>query len=627
MKQNSIFIALFKFAFLITLHSLVVHAENAEPQNYMGLAEFYGQAPWASVHRDSRNSDFSPLVTTTKLRTSWSVLDGAALINPGVIDSNGNHYVTSGRGPSFSHLHAIDANGNLLWESPKQSDAYDLDALAGFNSPVIDPAGDIYIGDGNQFWAFHADGKLKWVSPLPDSGNPFVYQIISKQGYVGGITVDGKVLFYNRHNGKLALPIFRLPKGVSPARGPALPGLWQGGLFHESVIELFKQIAFGYSVQVANAPAVHPETGRVFITASGPKDGDSLSGVLYGLDIKESGVQIAFATKMGGGSGTSPALSPDASIVYSADGVGQMLAVDTNTGEVIWAAKGEGLLSPAIASDGTILTGDIFAAPTVVALNPKDGSKKWAKSYDDYAATVLPTLDARPPEFPSGKPVARLVSVISASADNVWVGMNLGYDYHQPGGGLTLPVPHKTVVCALQPEDGELRDCVEVRDTVEGMINIGTAGRLSVSHTSIFGSFFYYGLNSKLPKQYRSPMQPVGGLTGMEPRSYCQQLQLEVDRVLHLDNELKTALIEKNIADAANIVSQADIQLGTMEDTLILAGKQNKLPTDKVNILRDEIQLSLQNVKKLKTSLSTSVDSINLELEDFVSLATFCSGK
>ena len=115
MKQNSIFFALFKFAFLIILHSLVVHAENAEQQNDMGLAEFYGQAPWASVHRDSRNSDFSPLVTTTKLRTSWSVLDGAALINPGVIDSNGNHYVTSGRGPGFSHLHAIDANGNLLW--------------------------------------------------------------------------------------------------------------------------------------------------------------------------------------------------------------------------------------------------------------------------------------------------------------------------------------------------------------------------------------------------------------------------------------------------------------------------------------------------------------------------------
>ncbi len=636
MKSRFNCFLLFRISFLITISSFLAHADNVVQQNDMGLAEFYGQAPWASVHRDSRNSDFSPLVTSTKLKTSWSVLDGAALINPGVIDSNGNHYVTSGRGPGFSHLHAIDANGNLLWESPKQINENELDALAGFNSPVIDPDGDIYIGDGNQFWAFHADGKVKWVSPLPDSGNPFVYQAISKQGYVGGITVDGKVLFYNRHNGKLALPMFRLPKGVSPARGPALPGLWQNGLFHESVIELFKQIAFGYSVQVANAPAVHPETGRVFITASGPKDGDSLSGVLYGLDIKESGVEIAFATKMGGGSGTSPALSSDASIVYSADGVGQMLAVDTSTGKVIWAAKGEGLLSPAIAGDGTILTGDIFAAPTVVALNPEDGSKKWARSYDDYAASLLPALEPMPPEFPNGKPVARLVSVISASADNVWVGMNLGYDYHQPGTNLTLPVPHKTVVCALQPEDGELRDCVEVRDTVEGMINIGTAGRLSVSHTSIFGSFFYFGLNSKLPEQYRSPMQPVGGLTGMEPRSYCQQLQLEVDRVLQLEKELKAAVVKKDISASINIVTQTDIQLGSMDDTLILAGKENRLDPKMQNMLLDNVRLSLQKVRKQKSSLSNYENRGALGLEKIISqetsttikaITSFCTDK
>ncbi|MFT5132250.1 MAG: outer membrane protein assembly factor BamB [Gammaproteobacteria bacterium] len=575
----------------------------------LGLAQFYGQVPWASVHRDSRNSDFSPLVTTTKIRKSWSVLDGAALINPGVIDIRGNHYVTSGRGAGYSHLHAFDANGISLWESPVQIGEDDLDAMAGFNAPVIDEEGDIYIGDGNQFWAFHSDGELKWVSLLPEPGKPFVYQIISKQGYVGGITVDGKVLFYHRQDGKLALPIFRLPAGVAPARGPALPGLWQGGLFHESVIELFKQIAFGYQVQVANAPAVHPETGRVFITAAGAKSGDDYSGVLYGLDINESGVEIAFATKMGGGSGTSPALSSDGSIVYSADGDGQMLAVDTHSGEIVWAAKGEGLLSPAIADDGTILTGNIFAAPTVIALNPEDGTNRWARSYDDYAATLLPTLAPQPPEFLSGKPVARLVSVISASADTVWVGMNLGYDYHQPGTGLTLPVPHKTVVCALRPVDGELLECLEVRDTVEGMINIGTAGRLSVSHTSIFGSFFYYGLNSKLPERFRSPMIPVGGLTAMEPHSYCQQAQLEIDRVKHLLANLNVALSSNNVSSAIQFSDKSSMQLSVMEDTLDLANATHELSDGKLSNLRNNIRSSLQDVRNLRTELQNQTNS------------------
>ena len=120
------------------------------------------------------------------------------------------------------------------------------------------------------------------------------------------------------------------------------------------------RLRFGYKVQVANAPAIHPTTGRLFITAAGPKESEDYTGVLYGLDITDDGVEIAFSTKMGGGSGTSPALSPDGQYVYSADGSGHMLAVNTDDGSIVWAAQGEGLLSPAIGGDGTIYTGDIF---------------------------------------------------------------------------------------------------------------------------------------------------------------------------------------------------------------------------------------------------------------------------
>jgi hypothetical protein len=293
-----------------------------------------------------------------------------------------------------------------------------------------------------------------------------------------------------------------------------------------------------------------------------------------------------------------------------------MLAVDTATGEVVWAAKGEGLLSPAISDDGTILTGDIFAAPTVVALKPQDGSRKWARSYDDYAATVLPTLAAQAPEFPSGKPVARLVSVISASADTVWVGMNLGYDFHQPGTGLRLPVPHKTVVCALRPRDGELLDCVEVRDTVEGMINVGTAGRLSVSHTTIFGSFFYYGLNSKLPKRFQSPMLPVCGLTAMQPLSFCQQLQLEVDRVTQLSAQLAQAVSAGNLPEAAEFARKAAIQTGAMDDTLELAASEKKITRNSFIILRNKLHMFSQNIRRLRSS----VDSDTIDIDQLDSL-------
>ncbi len=459
------------------------------------------------------------------------MLDGAALINPGVIDRHGNHFVTSARGAGFSHLHAFDKNGRLLWESPQQTTADDLDSHAGFNAPVIDAQGDIYIGDGNQLWAFHPDGELKWEAPLPEPDDPFVYQVISRQGYVGGITTQGKVLFYERDTGALAIPAFNLPAGEAPRKGPSLPGLWQGGLMDEAVIPLFQQIAFGYGVQVANAPAVHPETGRIFITAAGPKQGNRFTGILYGLDVTEAGVTTAIKLPMGGGSGTSPALSVSGDTVYSADGDGNMLAVDSYSGEVRWSAKGEGLLSPAIGPDDTIYTGNIFAAPTVIALNPDNGSIKWARTYDAVANEVLPVLEPAPPLVPNGKPVARLVSVISVSANHVWVGMNLGYNYHQPGTGLILPIPHKTVVCALNPENGELLKCTEVRDTVEGMIKIGYGGRIAVSHTTIFGSFFYYGINPSLPSVYRNPVKPTGGMTILQAESPCKQVAAEFKHI------------------------------------------------------------------------------------------------
>ena len=560
----------------------------------MGLPDYYAQAPWISVHRDSRNSDYLPLATLPQLVTDWSVLDGAALINPGVIDAEGRHFMTTGRGRGFSHLHAFDRDGELLWETAPAQSADDFDALAGFNAPVLDVDGDIYVGDGNQFWAFHPDGRVKWVSPLPTPGEPFVYQAISEQGFVGGITVGGTVLFYDRDSGELAVPAFELPHGVAPPGGPELAGLWRGGLFDASAAELFKQIAFGYKVEVANAPAIHPETGRLFITAAGPPAGDGYSGVLYGLDISDEAITIAFAVPMGGGSGTSPALSPDSSVVYSADGDGQLLAVDTTTGEIVWATRGEGLLSPAIGEDGTILTGDIFGAPTVFALDPENGARRWARSYDDYAATRLPELEPAPPEIPGGKPVARLVSVISTSVNAVWVGMVLGYEYRPEGSPVSFSIPHKTVVCALAPVDGELLDCVDVRDSVEGIIKIGTAGRLFVSHTSIFGSAAYFGFNEELPARFRTPVRPIGGVTAMVPESYCRQLRLEMDwTTRHIDAAL-AALDRSDNRSAARSAELARMQVASIDDTIEWTARAGEPVTPSVDELQRIVARTLK---------------------------------
>lgn len=597
--------------FLIQVHGYASGIDWGQPA-------FYGQTPWASVHRDSRNSDFAPVTTTSNLRVDWSLLEGAALINPGIIGPTGLHYVTSGRGQGFSHLHAFDSEGRMVWQSAPQTSTDDLDSLAAFNSPVVDPQGHVYVGDSNQFWAFRPDGEVKWVVELPNPDKPFVYQIISQQGYVGGITVAGEVLFYRAQDGSLALPPFQLPVGEADPKGPLLPGLWSGGLFDRNAADISKRIAFGYSVQVANAPAVHPETGRVFITAAGPGKGEAYTGVLYGLDIGEKQVKIGFALEMGGGSGTSPALSPDGRLVYAADGDGNMLGVDTETGAIRWRARGEGLLSPAIGSDGTLYTGDIFKAPTVFAMDGETGKMKWSRAYDDYAASLLPELEPFPPRIPSGKPVARLVSVISVSANQVWVGMELGYEYLPETGGPTLTIPHKTAICALRPEDGELLSCTLVRDSVEGMIKIGSAGRLYVSHTAIFSSTFYYGFNGQLPERYRLPDKPTGGLTALAPVSYCEQLSAELRWAGELISKLMSADSE------ANTTRQIKIQLASVPDTLSEAVKLAHLPEDiaeRLSARIDELTIRLDSLQPEGTGSSQGVRDETGRLNRISSLA------
>ena len=183
--------------------------------------------------------------------------------------------------------------------------------------------------------------------------------------------------------------------------------------------------------------------------------------------------------------------------------------------------------------------------------------------------------------------------------------MNLGYDYHQPGTGLTLPIPHKTVVCALRPSDGELISCLEVRDTVEGMVNIGTAGRLSVSHTSIFGSYFYYGVNDQIPRRYRSPMQPIGGLTGMGPASFCEQLTLEINHVRELLSQLDTAMEIGNWDQSERLARQADMQMEALPDTIKQVREQGLVPKAQLQALGQQLQVGRRELGNLQSALSS----------------------
>ncbi len=469
----------------------------------------YAQSPWATVHADSSNSDYVPIPTSRDLVQSFHVLEGAALWTPPTLGLEGQIYIASGRGPGTSHLHAFSREGTLLWESPPQGSLDDLDSAALISAPVVDEDGDVYIGDANQFWAFHGDGKPKWVVDFTGFGieGPFITGMICGE-HVGGISADGKVMLLRRADGKLAMPVFDLPGGVGP-EGPAIPdALWAGGLVDPAIRDRAWEILRGHRFEIANSPAVHPRTGRIFIIGSGI----GREGRFYGIDVEADRLRLAFETPVPPGSGTSPAISRDGARLY-AMAEGEMFAIDTESGEPLWSIDVNGQdASPSVAPDDTVYA---LGGERLVAVDGGQGRLKWSADYTDFAASRLPEVWTRFGLLTTGKPVAFVDSVVTITPNQLWTSLLIGYEVNLFGRHFTHAV--ETYLVALRLEDGAIERFYSIPDTSEGGITLSRDGDLILDILAAQASIAYYGGYQWLLPAVARVEKPVAGLVGFRP--------------------------------------------------------------------------------------------------------------
>ncbi len=563
-----------RFTLLLLALSLkgIVYAEEFSSRHAPG----YAQTSWASVHGDASNSDYVPLILSTELQAQWLALKGSVSWTAPTVSPDGTLYITTGRGKGYAHLHALNRDGDVLWEASPQQTLDDLDAMAVVSAPIIDTDGDLYVSDSNQLWAFHADGRVKWVSSLSRHGinEPFVSAIFAgdKGQFVGGVSADGNVALFARADGKLALPVLALP-GIDGPDGPKVPdALWAGGLMAPEIREASWQMLLGFRHKVTNTPAVHAESGRIFITLSGTK---ADHGQLVGIDVSEESLTIAFATKVPPKSGTSPALSPDGRQVYAIGGGGILYSVDAFTGELQWQVDTGGQdASPSVGLDNTVY---VMGGDKLLAVDGSTGEVLWSNNYREWARAKHPKLWPRFGLIGSrGKPDAYIDSVVTVSNGLLWTSLLVGYEINLPGNKFVHPA--QTYLVALDPSNGTVLQDWRIPDTSEGGISISPTGDVYMNLLSAQASIaFYGGYQWLLPKSVRR-LRPRGGVYALSPVSLNEQLVIGIQwldtlaanrNTLFLDNIRSQLWSTRRTVSLAVERQQLDAAVGRHVQTLL----------------------------------------------------------
>lgn len=518
-----------------TLLATQAISQSPSQQLYGGQ---YSNGLWPAGHGDAANTDYTPVRLGRDMQLNKHLLQGHPILWPAVTAGNGQVYVTSGKGPGHSHLHVFNHDGELLWKAAPQETRDDLDSLAVINAPAVDQRNHAYIADANQIWAFYPDGLVKWVSNIEEHGAKMglVTPILLEDNLVGGFSTNGKLILLDRDSGQLARPVLDIA-GVAPeAEDEAAEGLWQD-LMDPAIVHHLHLLMQGWEMTVANTPAIHPTSGRIYITAAG-KTADS--GLLYGIDVDKDSARIAFATEMGAGSGTSPAVAHDGSAVYVVNGAGKLTAIDAYTGAVRWEAedRGGGSASPSVGPDGSIYSPfqDQLLALTA------NGQRKFWHSYNHFCAEQIDT----PGGFWSllfSTPKAFIASLVTVDAANTgWINVVCGYHIKPLSGGserTKVPLPQKSFVLGIDLDNGKpITKPLLIPETSEGFITPVANGNQFVTASSAIGSIFYHRLNRWLPERFAIKAEPQAGLMLLTPKN--RKLQT-VENLIWLEDQLQAA--------------------------------------------------------------------------------------
>jgi len=475
-------------------------------------------AQWNSIHGDMRNSDLVSAPLATHYEVVSRVLEGAAVLFGPAVDASGNLYLCSGRGPGYSHLHSFDASGTLRWECPVADHGNDaLGARVCPFAPLLTDDGGVVVADERAVFCFESDGALRWRRPLAPFGIQagFPSAVLSPQGFVGGVSLEGVVLFLDPTTGEPAYTPLKLPVGEAPPAIAAPPGIWSG-MMDASVAQAMFPAFFGTGFPVTNSPAVSEATGLIYVTGAAQELGKTQ---LFGIREDAGALSLELNITFDGFCSVTPSVSADGATVYTGNHTGLILAFDSRTGALRWQyAPAATAASPTIGPDGTVYSGNTVTPAgnsQLSAVDPASGLARWCKSYDDLAAELLPERSLLEGFFPDPHPHASINSVQTVGESLLLVVLTLGYTFAPPGRG-PMTQPHRSVLASISTRSGDLIGHTTLPDSSEAAVVVAADGTVYTPHAALTSSVFYT-LNQHLPAAYQTPLAPVGGVTVLKP--------------------------------------------------------------------------------------------------------------
>lgn len=481
-----------------------------------------------TMHVGPNNSDNVWIAAAPMFELDWVAETGMYVPEGPTYDNEGNLYFSPLYPQEDVSLVSLDGEtGVRRWAITGDGRNGGSGAVLILNDPDNPGKQIIYHASYEQVMALNTDGTPIWSTAsgltLPpivpgekSSPHSYGFNYHPPTDSLIAVTIDGKLLAFDRAGGQSIAPIEQLPGAPAFSQLPDLAqfiidacdaltdsvfGQTPDGLSFFSVI---REVIFGGGFLVSNYFGIDPNSGRIYVAgtaddaADGTTDGVSELGALYVLDLVNDGnggleFSVLNSTSFVGGTGSTPTISEDGNRVYVSDNLGNVLTLDRDLNELWRFDVGDPILaSVAVSPDNreiyVVTQFDVFK----LVDEGNSASLAWTatlNAFDGYV-TVVAQFNALTPTI-----TANGISV------SVGGGLNIG------GTNIIFHVG----MGLLDRDTGQLRYFAEGREESIAVSSIAPDGGLYIAHSPVrrvTGQVLFAGL---------TPAPIIGGISRYKP--------------------------------------------------------------------------------------------------------------